>query len=122
MERNIHDSQLTRKNQRDSLPFQPIDRDQFYAAMISSDTDILLLWEIDERFGITCALDGILQDSSIVSHTQHSYVLTFAVNVSIKRRAYEYCNDAKELRTVQPFNWLWPKTTLMRYSVTLVTI
>ena len=38
-------------------------------AKIGSDTAILLLREIDGRFGITSTLEGILQDSRIVSDT-----------------------------------------------------
>ena len=38
-------------------------------AKIGSDTAILLLREIDGRFGITSTLEVILQDSRIVSDT-----------------------------------------------------
>ena len=63
--------------------FNPSIGINFQGAKISSDTGILLLREIDERFGITSALEGILQDSRIVSQTI-TVVLTFIVNVSIK--------------------------------------
>ena len=43
--------------------FNPSIYINFQGAKISSDTGILLLREIDERFGITSALEGILQDS-----------------------------------------------------------
>ena len=49
--------------------FNPSVGINFQGAKISSDTGILLLREIDERFGITSALEGILQDSRIVSDT-----------------------------------------------------
>jgi hypothetical protein len=44
----------------------------FQGVKINSDTGILLLREMDKRFGITYALERILQDSRNVSHTQHS--------------------------------------------------
>ena len=42
--------------------FNPLIGINFQGAKISSDTGILLLREIDERFGITSALEGILQE------------------------------------------------------------
>ena len=47
--------------------FNPSIGINFQGAKISSDTGILLLREIDERFGITSALEGILQ--ILISYT-----------------------------------------------------
>jgi hypothetical protein len=80
------------------LSFQFFDRDPFQGAKISSDTGILLLREIDERFGITSALEGILQDSRKVSHTQHSCTDLLRQRVYQIAAGYEDCNDANELR------------------------
>ena len=70
----------------------------FQGAKISSDTGILLLREIDERFGITSALEGMLQDSRNVSHTQHSCTDLLRQRVYQIAAGYEDCNDANELR------------------------
>ena len=70
----------------------------FQGAKISSDTGILLLREIDERFGITSSLEGMLQDSRNVSHTQHSCTDLLRQRVYQIAAGYEDCNDANELR------------------------
>ena len=70
----------------------------FQGAKISSDTGILLLREIDERFGITSALEGIFKDSRNVSHTQHSCTDLLRQRVYQIAAGYEDCNDANELR------------------------
>ena len=76
--------------------FNPSIGINFQGAKLSSDTGILLLREIDERFGITSALEGILQDSRIVSHTQHSCTDLLGQRV-YQIAAGEDCNDANEL-------------------------
>ncbi len=58
----------------------------------------MLLREIDERFGITSALEGILQDSRIVSHTRHRWTDLLRQRVYQIAAGYEDCNDANELR------------------------
>jgi len=78
--------------------FNPSIGINFQGAKISSDTGILLPREIDERFGITSALEGILQDSRIVSHTQHSCTDLLRQRVYQIAGGYEDCNDANELR------------------------
>ena len=78
--------------------FNPSIGINFQGAKISSDTGILLLREIDERFGITSALEGILQDSRNVSHTQHSCTDLLRQRVYQIAAGYEDCNDANELR------------------------
>ena len=78
--------------------FNPSIGFNFQGAKISSDTGILLLREIDERFGITSALERILQDSRNVSHTQHSYTDLLRQRVYQIAAGYEDCNDANELR------------------------
>ena len=52
--------------------FNPSTGINFQGAKLSSDTGILLLREIDERFGITSNFKWLLKDSRIVSHTRHS--------------------------------------------------
>ena len=78
--------------------FNPSIGINFQGAKISSDTGILLLREIDERFGITSALEGMLQDSRNVSHTRHSCTDLLRQRVYQIAAGYEDCNDANELR------------------------
>ena len=78
--------------------FNPMIRINFPGSKISSDTGILLLREIDERFGITSALEGMLQDSRNVSHTQHSCNDLLRQRVYQIAAGYEDCIDANELR------------------------
>ncbi len=78
--------------------FNPSIGINFQGVKISSDTGILLLREIDERFGITSALEGILQDSRNVSQTQHSCTDLLRQRVYQIAAGYEDCNDANELR------------------------
>ena len=58
----------------------------------------MLLREIDERFGITSALEGILQHSRNVSQIQHSCTDLLRQSVYQIVAGYEDCNDANELR------------------------
>ena len=89
----------------------------FQGAKISSDTGILLLREIDERFGITSALEGILQDSRIVSHTQHSCTDLLRQHVYQIAAGYEDCAmTPMSFAGIRPFVSLWKKTTLMRQA------
>ncbi len=78
--------------------FNPSIGINFHGVKISSDTGILLLREIDERFGITSALEEILQDSRNVSETQHSCTDLLRQRVYQIAAGYEDCNDANELR------------------------
>ena len=97
--------------------FNPSIGINFQGAKISSDTGILLLREIDERFGITSALEGMLQDSRNVSHTQHSCTDLLRQRVYQIAAGYEDCNDANELRKDPALRVsLWTKTTLMRQA------
>ena len=54
--------------------FNPSIGINFQGAKISSDTGILLLREIDERFGIISNFKWLLKDSRLVSHTRHSWI------------------------------------------------
>jgi len=65
---------------------------------VFSDTGILLLREIDGRFGITSALEVMLQESRNVTHTRHSYIDHLRQRVYQIAAGYEDWNDAKELR------------------------
>ena len=94
--------------------FNPSIGINFQGAKISSDTGILLLREIDERFGITSALEGMLQDSRNVSHTQHSCTDLLRQRVYQIVAGYEDCNDANELRKVPSLRLALDKTKLMR--------
>ena len=58
----------------------------------------MLLREIDERFGITSALEGILQHSRNVSQIQHSCTDLLHQSVYQIAAGYEDCNDTNELR------------------------
>ena len=97
-----------------SCRFNPSIGINFQGAKISSDTGILLLREIDERFGITSALEGSLQGSC---HTPNTVVLTFCVNVSIKlQEAMKTAMTPMSFARIRPFAWLWTKTRLMRQA------
>ena len=63
--------------------FNPSIGINFQGAKISSDTGILLLREIDERFGLNLPLKEFLRIQG-TCHTPNTVVLTFCVNVSIK--------------------------------------
>ena len=78
--------------------FNPSIGINFQGAKMSSDTGILLLREIDERFGITSALERILQDSRNVSQTQHSCTDLLRQRVYQIAAGYDDCNDGNELR------------------------
>ena len=79
--------------------FNPLTGINFQGAKISSDTGILLLRKIEERFGITSALEGNLQDTRIVSHTRHCWTDLLLQRVYQIAAGYEDCNDANELRS-----------------------
>ena len=96
--------------------FNPSIGINFQGAKISSDTGILLLREIDERFGITSALEGILQDSRNVSKTQHSCTDLLRQRVYQIAAGYEDCNDANELRKDPALRLALDKKTLMRQA------
>ena len=85
--------------------FNPSIGINFHGVKISSDTGFLLLREIDERFGITSAVEGILQDSRNVSHTQHSCTDLLRQRVYQIAAGYEDCNDVSFAR-IRPFVWL----------------
>ena len=78
--------------------FNPSIGINFQGAKISSDTGILLLRETDERFVIISAVEGIPQNTRIVSHTQHSWTDLLRQLVYQIAADYEDCNDANELR------------------------
>ena len=97
--------------------FNPSIGINFQGAKISSDTGILLLREIDERFGITSALEGMLQDSRNVSHTQHSCTDLLRQRVYLKsQQAVKTAMTPMSFAGIRPFVSLWTKTTLMRQA------
>ena len=98
------------------MPFQPFDRNPFQGAKINSDTDILLLREIDERFGITSALEGILQHSRNGSQIQHSCTDLLRQSVYQIAAGYEDFNDANELRKGPALRLALDKKTHMRQA------
>ena len=102
--------------------FNPSIGINFQGAKISSDTGILLLREIDERFGITSAVEGMLQDSRNVSQTQHSCTDLLRQRVYQIAAGYEDCNDANELRKDPALLRFRQKQRLCGKPVTLVKI
>ena len=96
--------------------FNPSIGINFQGAKITSDTGILLLREIDERFGITSALEGILQDSRNVSHTQHSCTDLLRQRVYQIAAGYEDCNAANELHKNPTLRLALDKNNFMRQS------
>ena len=96
--------------------FNPSIGINFQGAKISSDTGILLLREIDERFGITSALEEIYKIQGSC-HTPNTVILTFYVSVSIKsQQAMKTAMTPMSFARIRPFAWLWAKTTLMRQA------
>ena len=73
-------------------------RIDFRGAKISSDTGILMLREIDERFNITGPLTDHMEDPRRASHLRHTYVDLLRQRVYQMAAGYEDCNDANHLR------------------------
>ena len=73
-------------------------RIDFRGAKISSDTGILMLREIDERFNITAPLAERIEDPRRASHLRHTYVDLIRQRVYQMAAGYEDCNDANHLR------------------------
>lgn len=73
-------------------------RIDFRGAKISSDTGILMLREIDQRFNITVPLGDRIQDPRRASHLRHTYVDLIRQRVYQMAAGYEDCNDANHLR------------------------
>ena len=73
-------------------------RIDFRGAKISSDTGILMLREIDERFNITAPLTDCMEDPRRASHLRHTYVDLIRQRVYQMAAGYEDCNDANHLR------------------------
>jgi hypothetical protein len=70
----------------------------FRGARISSDTDFLLLREMDERFDIIDPKSDCLEDRRSAVHTRHSLVQMIRQRVYQIAAGYEDCNDADYLR------------------------
>lgn len=73
-------------------------RVDFRGAKTSSDSGILLLRELDHRFGITDAMTGSLDDPRSEAHTKHTYTDLIRQRVYQIASGYEDCNDANHLR------------------------
>ena len=78
--------------------FDRSSRVDFRGAKTSSDSGILLLPELDHRFGITDAIAGSLDDPRSEAHTKHSYTDLIRQRVYQIASGYEDCNDANYLR------------------------
>ncbi len=70
----------------------------FQGASISSDTGLILLREIDERFRIMDPMKDCLEDLRTPTHTKHSLVQMVCQRVYQIAAGYEDCNDADFLR------------------------
>lgn len=70
----------------------------FQGAKITSDTGLLLLREIDERFGILGPMASGLEDSRSWVHSKHSLLQMVRQRVYQIAAGYEDCNDADFLR------------------------
>ena len=73
-------------------------RIDFRGAKISSDTGVLMLREIDERFNITAPLVDRMEDPRRASHLRHTYVDLIRQRVYQMAAGYEDCNDANHFR------------------------
>lgn len=70
----------------------------FQGAKITSDTGLLLLREIDERFGVLGPMASELEDSRSWVHSKHSLLQMVRQRVYQIAAGYEDCNDADFLR------------------------
>jgi len=70
----------------------------FQGAKITSDTGFLLLWEIDERFGILGPIERELEDAGSWVHLSHTQLQMVRQRVYQIAAGYEECNDADFLR------------------------
>jgi hypothetical protein len=73
-------------------------RIDFRGAKINSDTGILMLREIDQRFNVTAPLGNSLGDPRRASHLRHTYVDLIRQRVYQMAAGYEDSNDANHLR------------------------
>ena len=70
----------------------------FKGAKITSDAGVLMLREVDERFGIIGPMEKSIDDSRYLSHTRHSIVQMIRQRVYQIAAGYEDCNDADHRR------------------------
>ena len=70
----------------------------FQGAKITSDTGLLLLREIDERFGILGPIGSELEDTRSWIHSKHTQLQMVRQRVYQIAAGYEDCNDADFLR------------------------
>ena len=70
----------------------------FQGAKITSDTGLLLLREIDERFGILGPIERELEDTRSWVHLSHTRLQMVRQRVYQIAAGYEDCNDADFLR------------------------
>ena len=70
----------------------------FQGAKITSDTGLLLLREIDERFGILGPMGTELEDTRSWVHSKHSLLQMVRQRIYQVAAGYEDCNDADFLR------------------------
>jgi hypothetical protein len=73
-------------------------RIDFKGAKITSDTGVLMLREVDERFDIIGPMEDDIVDSRSPRHTRHSIVQMIRQRVYQIAAGYEDCNDADHLR------------------------
>jgi hypothetical protein len=70
----------------------------FQGAKITSDAGVLMLREVDERFGIIGPMEASIADSRSPRHTRHTIVQMIRQRVYQIAAGYEDCNDADHLR------------------------
>jgi len=70
----------------------------FQGAKITSDAGVLMLREVDERFGIIGPMEDKIDDSRSPRHTRHTIVQMIRQRVYQIAAGYEDCNDADHLR------------------------
>ncbi|MDP6178477.1 MAG: transposase [Desulfatiglandales bacterium] len=70
----------------------------FTGAKITSDAGLLLMREVDQRFGITESGCSQLVDDRSASHKKHSFEQMIRQRVYQIAAGYEDCNDADYLR------------------------
>jgi hypothetical protein len=70
----------------------------FKGAKITSDAGVIMLREVDERFGIIAPIEDRIEDFRSQRHTRHTVVQMIRQRVYQIAAGYEDCNDADHLR------------------------